>query len=121
MSSSDPDAEEIRQGETIWRFDRAFLLSNWKCIWGEGCLGIENEPAEHLGLGCCSVGADLGDEDEARMISALAATLPPERFEFRTAAGGGGIFKDESRLHTRVVEGACIFLNRPGFAGGAGC
>ena len=22
---------------------------------------------------------------------------------------------------TRVVDGACIFLNRPGFPGGAGC
>ena len=25
------------------------------------------------------------------------------------------------RTHTRVVDGACIFLNRPGFAGGEGC
>ncbi len=23
--------------------------------------------------------------------------------------------------NTRIVDGACIFLNRPGFAGGAGC
>ena len=26
-----------------------------------------------------------------------------------------------ARVHTRIVNGACIFLNRPGFAGGAGC
>ena len=71
--------EQIDDGDTIWRFDRAFLESNWTCIWGRGCLGILDEPAEHLGQGCCSVGAELGDEDEARMISALAAMVDPEQ------------------------------------------
>jgi hypothetical protein len=117
----DSGMEEIHAGETIWRFDRAFLESNWACIWGRGCLGIEEEPAEHLGLGCCSVGAELGDEDEARMISALAATLDPNRFEHASEANSGGIFSDDRRSNTRVVDGACIFLNRPRFIGGAGC
>ena len=117
----DPEIEEIRDGETIWRFDRAFLDSRWTCIWGRGCKGIENEPAEELGLGCCSIGAELGDEDEARMIDALAATLSPEGFQQHSEAREGGIFRDEFRNHTRVVDGACIFLNRPGFEGGAGC
>ena len=55
------------------------------------------------------------------MIDALAATLSPERFQQHSKAREGGIFRDGSRNHTRVVDGACIFLNRPGFAGGAGC
>src|SRR6202000_1786583 len=83
--------------------------------------GIAPEPAEHLGLGCCSIGADLGDADEARRIAALAATLGADRFERHAEAGTGGIFLDDDRSHTRIVDGACIFLNRPGFAGGAGC
>jgi hypothetical protein len=95
--------EEIRDGDTVWRFDRDFLESKWTCLWGRGCLGIGPEPAEHLGLGCCSIGADLGDEDEARMISALAATLDPVRFERHAEAGEGGIFSDGTRTHTRVV------------------
>jgi hypothetical protein len=117
----DSDMEEIRDGETIWRFDRAFLQSSWTCIWGRGCLGIEAKPAPELGLGCCSIGAELGDEDEARVIAALAATLEPDLFERHSEALEGGIFRDGERNHTRVVDGACIFLNRPGFAGGAGC
>jgi hypothetical protein len=116
-----PRMEEIRDGDTAWRFDRDFLESRWTCLWGRGCQGIGPEPAEHLGLGCCSVGAELGDEDEARMIAALSATLDPARFERHAEAGEGGIFSDDARTHTRVVDGACIFLNRPGFAGGAGC
>ncbi len=117
----DEDMEEINGGGTRWRFDRDFLSSTWVCLWGRGCQGIGPEPAEHLGLGCCSIGADLGDEDEARMIAALAATLAPALFERHEEARQGGIFGDGTRTHTRVVDGACIFLNRPGFTGGAGC
>ncbi|HEY5154080.1 MAG TPA: hypothetical protein VIJ47_05050 [Acidimicrobiales bacterium] len=117
----DPQLEEIADGDTIWRFDRAFLTSNWTCIWGRGCLGILPEPAEHLGQGCCSLGAELDEGDESRTISALAAMVSPELFEHHAEAQAGGVFADEARTATRVVDGACIFLNRPGFAGGAGC
>ena len=112
---------EIDAGDTVWRFDRSFLASNWTCIWGRGCLGILSEPAPGLGQGCCSVGAEIAAVDEARMISALAATLEPGRFQHQVEAGAGGIFATDARTATRVVDGACIFLNRPGFPGGAGC
>jgi hypothetical protein len=113
--------EEITHDGTTWRFDRRFLESNWQCLWGRGCLGIGTQPAPELSLGCCSVGAELGDEDEARLISALAAMLGPDLFQHRQQADDDGIFSDEARTNTRVVDGACIFLNRPGFAGGPGC
>jgi hypothetical protein len=121
VASHPTDVEQIHAGDTVWRFDASFLTSNWTCIWGRGCQGIRPEPAEHLGQGCCTVGADLGDEDEARLIGALAATLDPVGFEHHAEAAEGGIFSDAARTHTRVVDGACILLNRPGFAGGAGC
>ena len=113
---------EVEDGETgiVWRFDTTFLSSNWTCIWGAGCKGILDEPAEDLGQGCCSVGAELLDDDEARLVSALAASIDPALFEHAEAASDG-IFMDESRRHTKVIDGACIFLNRPGFAGGDGC
>ena len=56
------------------------------------------------------------------MISALAATLAPARFEHHAeAARRAASSATTRRTNTRVVDGACIFLNRPGFAGGAGC
>jgi len=113
--------EEIVDGGTTWRFDVDFLESRWTCLYGRGCLGILAEPAEHLGQGCCSLGADLDVGDEARTIAALAATLDPALFEHHADAAEGGVFADDRRAATRVVDGACIFLNRPGFAGGAGC
>ena len=117
--------EEIRDGDVTWRFaDVDFLRSNWTCIWGRGCLGIHDVPAPELADGCCSVGAVLDGVDEAMTISALAATMAEERFQHHEEAATGGVFADpdgDARAATRVVDGACIFLNRPGFAGGAGC
>ena len=105
---------------TRWVVDTAFLSSNWTCIWDRGCEGIEASVNAVGGLGCCSVGAELLDDDEAMRIAALAATLDPARFEHHETAATS-VFRDDSRRHTRVVEGACVFLNRPGFSGGHGC
>ncbi len=130
MSGGDPTMDdafvEIDRGPVTWRFEREFLRSNWSCIYGNGCKGILDRPAEELRQGCCSLGAHFGDgepgQDEARQISAYAALLDPEHWQFHQAAQTDtGIFGGEERTHTRVVDGACIFLNRPGFHGGEGC
>ena len=113
--------EEIDAGETVWRFDRDFLASNWTCIWGKGCKGINATADESLGTGCCSLGAELDGIDEARDLSAAAATIPAHLFQFHAEANSGTVFADESYSATRVVDDACIFHNRNGFAGGEGC
>ena len=123
--TTDAATVELEDGDVTWRFDREFLASNWTCIFGKGCKGILETPAEELGQGCCSVGAHFGDgpagRDEAMTLSAYAATLAPQRFQYHAIALAEGIFADRERTHTRIVDGACIFLNRPGFAGGEGC
>ena len=122
MSDSPPDRYvEVDAGDTLWRFDRTFLGSNWTCIWGRGCQGILAAPAEHLGHGCCSLGAELDGLDEARTVAALASTIASTMFQHHREARDGGVFADDECTNTRVVDGACIFLNRPGFAGGPGC
>ncbi len=70
---------EIHADDIVWRFDRAFLESNWECTFGRGCQGILTEPAAELNQGCCSIGAHFGDgpegQDEAMTIGAYAALL----------------------------------------------
>jgi hypothetical protein len=129
---------EIVRSDTVWRFEREFLESNWTCLFGRGCKGILEQDATELNQGCCSLGAHFGDgpagEAEAMNVAAYAAMLTPEQFQYHAVAIAGpdphesdddgaahGIFGDRERTHTRVVDGACIFLNRPGFAGGEGC
>lgn len=115
------DHIEIDAGDTLWRFERGFMTSNWTCIYGRGCLGIESTADAGHGRGCCSLGAELDGDDEAANLAALADTLPPELFQFHSDAQQGGVFRDADHSATRVVDGACIFLNRPGFSGGQGC
>lgn len=119
----DPTPSEIVDpvDGTRWSVDLDFLGSSWTCLWGRGCPGILDEPSPHLEQGCCSVGAEMLDVDEAMNVAAIGATLDPARFQHHAEAESGGVFSDDSRSNTRVVDGACIFLNRPGFAGGAGC
>jgi hypothetical protein len=118
----EPEIVIVESG-TTWRFDRRFLESNWTCIWGAGCQGILAAPAEALQQGCCSLGAEL-DLAEAQQLSALTPMIDPDRFQFHGDAASG-IFApgsgDQLGWHTRIVDDACIFLNRPGFPGGAGC
>lgn len=106
---------------TEWFVDADFLRSNWTCIWDRGCEGIRREPTPGLQQGCCSVGAQMIDEEEALRIGGLGLSLDPARFQFHDHGQVNGVFADERRDNTAVVDGACIFLNRPGFAGGEGC
>ncbi|BAN00339.1 hypothetical protein [Ilumatobacter coccineus] len=127
---------EITRPDVTWRFEREFLTSNWTCLFGNGCKGILTADATELNQGCCSLGAHFGDgpagQEESRQVSAMAALLTPEQWQHHDAGttdhlpdGAGepvaGIHGDGDRTHTRVVDGACVFLNRPGFAGGEGC
>lgn len=112
---------EIDAGDTVWKFDREFLTSNWTCIWGRGCHGIDTEKAADLQRGCCSVGAEIDGIDEELTLSATVAALRPELFQHFVEAQTGGVYSNDEHTNTRVFDGACIFLNRPGFVGGAGC
>ncbi|MEM7287513.1 MAG: hypothetical protein AAF480_14270 [Actinomycetota bacterium] len=104
---------------TVWLVDIGFVGSRWSCIWDCGCKGIEDRADPDAGLGCCSVGARFLDEEEAMTVAALAATIDPQLFEHAVAAADS--VTNDDRSGTRVVDGACVFLNRPGFGGGSGC
>jgi hypothetical protein len=110
--------------ERTWVLDVTFLASSWQCIYGSGCQGVLTGPAPELMEGCCSYGAHFtGDEDVARVLAA-ADTLSAAEWQFRSKGRGkAGVIKRDSSgaATTRLVSGACIFLNRPGHPGGAGC
>jgi hypothetical protein len=118
-----PDPDEDR----TWVVDVTFLLSRWRCIFGDGCQGVLTGPAAEMEQGCCSYGAHFTGDEDRRRVEAAAATLTLEEWQFHNKGhrqdgtvravtrGEGG------ELLTRQVDGACIFLNRPGFEAGPGC
>lgn len=118
VSVRDPDDDRVR-----YTFDVSFLLSSYTCIYGTGCEGVhpgQQDPA----IGCCVHGAYLNDDDDAAELTALVhERLDAERMQFHALALAGGVLTEDEDGDplTRVVDGGCIFANRSGFAGGAGC
>ena len=112
-----------------WVFDATYLRSNYTCIYGCGCKGILDQPAPELHLGCCSYGANFADADDIANLRRHADRLTPEQWQFhRTGTSKKGYLTDGEpdgddtpTTVTRLVDDACIFLNRVGFDGGVGC
>ena len=103
--------------EQIFRCDLTWLTSSWTCVWGNGCQGIE---AGRASDGCCTLGAHFSDKKDEKRVKKAAKLLTAETWQFH------GIDKvterdEDGDRKTRVVDGACVFLNRPGFPGGEGC
>jgi len=113
--------------ERTWQFDVTFLTSRWTCIFGRGCQGVLTGPSPEMVQGCCSYGAHFTDADDVARVEEAAATLTARDWQFidkgRTKSGKIKVIKvtGDGETVTRQVEDACIFLNRPGFAAGAGC
>jgi hypothetical protein len=118
VSFEDPNEERT------WVFDVTFLTSPWTCIYGRGCQGVLTGPAEELEQGCCSYGAHFVDKDDEAATLEHAERLTAEQWQFRDVArrkGGPTKTNKAGEIKSRLVDGACIFLNRPGFNGGIGC
>ncbi|MCM2420857.1 hypothetical protein [Streptomyces sp. RKAG293] len=108
--------------EQLFRCDLTWLTSRWTCIFGQGCQGIV---AGRAADGCCSLGAHFSDEEDEQRVAGHAARLTPETWQFHDLGtkkdGAWAMVNEDGERQTRVVDGACIFSNRAGFAGGQGC
>jgi len=109
--------------DRTWVFDVTFLMSPWTCIYGRGCQGVLTGPAEDLVQGCCSYGAHFIDEDDEANVLRHADKLTAEHWQHVQIGRRKGPTKrnKDGEIKTRLVDGACIFLNRPDFPGGPGC
>jgi len=114
----DPSGEARR-----WELDVTFLTSRWRCIYGAGCQGVLTAPAPEMAQGCCSYGAHYADDDDRRAVEAAARLLTDDDWQFARQGRSRGVSAHTrgGPGRTRLVDDACIFLNRPGFPGGAGC
>jgi hypothetical protein len=104
----------------VLRCDLTWLTSRWACIFGRGCPGVyQSRPDD----GCCTHGAHFSDDDDQQRVRTFSAKLTDEDWQLRAEGLRSGVVENDpdGEPKTRVVDGACVFLNRPGFAGGTGC
>lgn len=125
------DSEHVIQADLTW------LTSTYRCRFGtDACHGIS---AENPDVGCCVHGAFLTDEDDRGALAEIAVQLTDDDWQLRPADADRRRGEDELEpwlewdeldnedgepepaLKTVTVDGACIFANRKGFPGGAGC
>jgi hypothetical protein len=107
--------------EQVFRCDLTWLTSRWGCVFGSGCQGIV---AGRGADGCCSLGAHFADDDDEKRVASHVTRLTPETWQYHAVGSGEGFWAEENEdgeRQTRVVDGACVFANRAGFAGGQGC
>jgi hypothetical protein len=127
----EPDPEPGAEGASddgpaqVFRCDLTWLTSSWTCIYGRGCQGIY---ADRPNDGCCTLGAHFADDEDEQRVAAAVALLDPSGWQHAAegvstpGTNSGWTEEDaEGARKTRVVDGACIFLNRPGFPAGDGC
>nr|WP_240759415.1 hypothetical protein [Phytoactinopolyspora endophytica] len=112
-----PDPDD---SERILRCDLTWLTSRWTCIFGQGCPGVY---ASRPDDGCCTHGAYFSDADDEQRVREFAQLLDEDTWQLRSDGLRHGVVEtdEDGERKTRVVDGACIFHNRPGFAGGTGC
>jgi hypothetical protein len=122
------------------RADLTWLASAWTCIYGRGCAGVVAGRADD---GCCNHGAFFTDEDDLARVRAAVAELTDADWQHAPSWRDDWTEPDsmtepdpgadpdapddpddepaEQALRTRVVDGACVFLNRPDWLAGPGC
>lgn len=111
-----PDPDDPTQ---VFRADLTWLTSRWTCIFANGCGGIAEGRADD---GCCSLGAHFTDSADEKRVRKAAKRLRDDEWQYHKKGRKSFIELDEDGARkTRVVDGACVFLNRAGFAGGMGC
>lgn len=131
--------------DKVWRVPLSFMVSNWMCLFGQGCPGHVPKGSQHTypDAGCCSIGTLIAEPQEIAHTDAMVKLLTPEDWDdkLRAIAEKKGHFRirgakeldtdDEGEdipdswfhpVNTRVVDRACIFSNREnGSAGKPGC
>lgn len=103
------------------RCDLTWLCSRWSCIFGAGCKGIY---ADRPDDGCCTLGAHFSDAADEARVAAVVTSLTPADWQFHNVGHRKTAWVEtdqDGERKTAVRDGACIFLNRPGFPAGDGC
>jgi hypothetical protein len=104
-----------------YKCDLTWLASRWSCIFGAGCQGIY---ADRPYDGCCTLGAHFSDKADEKRIKTFVKLLGPDDWQFHHVGSRTSAWvetDEDGERKTAVHDGACIFLNRPGFPGGEGC
>lgn len=119
------DYLEFAHDEKNYRVNLSWLVSNWKCIFGEGCPGHfgEKDTTYAPDIACCSIGFVVDDRTDLAKVESYYEQLTDEDWdtELREVVRQKGdwkiVFKDKPtdeypNIKSRVHNRGCVFANR---------
>ena len=120
-------ADPGEDGRT-WQIDVTFLLSSWQCIFGCGCQGVLDRTGARARPRVLLLRRALLRQGRPRpRREGGASELGDDEWQFAKIGREEGHLREGRQGRRRPRSGrpasckdACIFLNRPGFAAGAG-
>jgi len=112
LEFADPDAPRERR----FRVNTTFLLSNYECIFGQGCPSIKPQIDTRHDCGCCNQGAGFYGEDDVKNVAKwfkklTAKDMPADKLKHAREHGWSVRNKNGEPYKTRKLNGACIFAN----------
>lgn len=111
--------DDPQDADRRFRCDLTWLTSDYHCIFGAGCPGIDEQEPD---AGCCVLGAHFTDDDDIARVTAVVESLGDDEWQYRDVGiAQGWTEREGEETKTRVINGACILLNRPGHPTGPGC
>ena len=112
-------------GDTVFRCDLTWLTSRWTCIFGRAARASTPTGPTTAAARSARTSPTPTTRSGSRKAVAPAERRPVAVQEGRRRRAAGSSWRTPTpwprarspARKTRVVDGACIFLNRPGFAG----
>lgn len=120
LEFDDPSDED-----QAWRVHVNFLMSNWRCLFGDGCPGHFGVQEAHTrpDVGCCSHGVWVeGDVEQVkeRFARLTPEDMSPEGWAYIRKHGWLNVYKGDLdnpdpetfSAKTKVRDGGCVFALR---------
>lgn len=121
------DYLEFEYSDQRYRVNLTFMLSNWSCLYGNGCIGLHSKTDKDFipDAGCCSIGFNFNAEEELDRIQSRVDQLTEADWDVelqQVVASKGTWYKYlGENANSRVHEKVCVFNNRAGGSGKTGC
>ncbi len=105
-----------------WVFDATFLRSYGRASSATAARACSTTTPPSSPRGAAATARTSSTTTTCAWSPRRPRASTPQQWQFhRRAKRGGFLDTEDGATVTRLVDGACIFLNRPGFAGGPGC
>lgn len=114
-----PEPDVVDAQYTI-RVDASFLMSNWTCLFGNGCPGLftPNESVIRDDVGCCKDSFYVQDDEDQDKIVQMISQLTDDDWDIELSEevekNGWLMIGEDGEPKGRVFEGSCVFNNRNG-------